>query len=212
MIPIQPYRLLWLACIFLQIFNAHSHSKEVVKVTVFYETLCPDCIDFFVGQIAPAWRDLKTHIKFDLVPYGHAKQNYTGEQWSFSCQHGEKECRYNKLHACFMKKEKSKNKLIPLLTCLMRDKDEGHNLKKCARKYKVNLSQIKSCWKGKEGDALLAKYGDRTHNFRPIIRFVPTIVFNGVFDRPSHEQALINLPKVVCKRLQKKPEVCEKYQ
>ncbi|RZF48509.1 hypothetical protein LSTR_LSTR011067 [Laodelphax striatellus] len=128
MISKHSCRLLLMACMLLQLYNVHS--IEVVKVTVFYETLCPDSIDFFVGQIPLALRELRKHIRFDLVPYGHAKQNYTEGQWSFTCQHGKKECRYNKLHACFIKKEKSKNKLLPLLTCLIKHTDEVRYLKK----------------------------------------------------------------------------------
>jgi len=50
----------------------------------------------------------------------------------------------------------------------------------CATVLGIDYNPIQSCAEGTEGDELLARLGDRTHNFTPQITFVPTIVINGV--------------------------------
>lgn len=43
-----------------------------VKVTVFYESLCPDSIRFIENQLLPNYDSLKEFITLDFVPFGKA--------------------------------------------------------------------------------------------------------------------------------------------
>lgn len=187
-------------------------DNSTVKLTVFYESLCPDSIDFFNQQLRPAYLDLSHNVKLDLVPYGFAKQNYSHGRWTFTCQHGPKECDYNKIHACAIKLLKQDSKIYRFISCLMKDKNETLHLSKCATMYKVNLEKINKCRLSKIGDRLLSKLGNRTDSFRPKLKWVPTVAFNDVYTKKDQDEAMKNLAKVLCRHLKHKPRACHDHQ
>lgn len=43
-----------------------------VKVSVYYESRCPDSVDFINNQFWPAYKKIGSDIKVDLVAYGKA--------------------------------------------------------------------------------------------------------------------------------------------
>lgn len=47
-------------------------AAEPVKVSVYYETLCPDSRNFFIGQLYPVYQDLKDIMALDVNAYGKA--------------------------------------------------------------------------------------------------------------------------------------------
>lgn len=50
----------------------------------------------------------------------------------------------------------------------------------CADLINYPYEKLEKCAKSKEGFDLLATFGDMTHNFRPKLKWVPTVVFNNV--------------------------------
>lgn len=47
---------------------------KTVKISVYYESLCPDSVDFIRHQLLPlVWTDLATAIDVDLISYGKAR-------------------------------------------------------------------------------------------------------------------------------------------
>lgn len=76
----------------------------------------------------------------------------------------------------------------------------------CADKLGIDWTSIQTCASGREGQELLAMYGDDTHSLRPKISFIPTIVLNGSQDgqRAILKNFLLELCrtyKVSCKQL-----------
>lgn len=47
-----------------------------VKVSVYYEALCPDSKFFIKYQLLPVYEEFQDNIILDLVPYGKAQVNY----------------------------------------------------------------------------------------------------------------------------------------
>lgn len=41
-------------------------------MTVYYESLCPDCVDFFKEQFSKNWKPFFDYLNVTLVPYGKA--------------------------------------------------------------------------------------------------------------------------------------------
>merc|ERR1711973_1084474 len=80
-------------------------AEQTVKLSVHYESLCPDSIRFVTKQLYPS-----------------GKANFTpsdGGSWDFTCQHGADECRGNKVQACILDKVSDPEEYVPLITCLM---------------------------------------------------------------------------------------------
>lgn len=50
-----------------------GNEVEKVKVTVYYEALCPDSKFFMTYQLVPVFEKLKDSLLLDLVPYGKAE-------------------------------------------------------------------------------------------------------------------------------------------
>lgn len=52
-----------------------SNVSEKVKISVYYEALCPDSKFFIKYQLLPVYEEFNEHIILDLVPYGKAQVN-----------------------------------------------------------------------------------------------------------------------------------------
>ncbi|KAF4530958.1 hypothetical protein B566_EDAN011339, partial [Ephemera danica] len=171
-------------------------------VSIYYESLCPDSIAFINTQFTPTYNELgKENIQVDYLPYGKARQTMVNGNWQFICQHGSDECRGNKMMACAIKYITDVDVLVQFIDCVMGSiypPDAGNA---CATIHNVNWTPINTCWMSTESDDLLAAYGDRTHALTPAITFVPTIVFDGVFNQADQDESLTNFKAVTCRHL-----------
>lgn len=72
------------------------------------------------------------------------------------------------------------------------------NLFQCALLVGVeSFTPVSDCFNN-EGDEILAKLGDQTHAVEPTITFVPTIVYNDVFDQNLQDTSLTDFAGVAC--------------
>jgi len=56
-----------------------SKVEAKLRVSVFYETLCPYSIQFFREQLIPTWEVLgQEYIDFRFIPYGNAHVSHAG--------------------------------------------------------------------------------------------------------------------------------------
>lgn len=188
-------------------FCAGPTLQDTVKVSVYYESLCPDSVAFIDNQLVPTFKKLSKAIDLDLVPYGKANQTLNKGHWQFTCQHGPEECKGNKLHACLVDSlyPKRSNKLVKVIGCLMGNDDHFKALHQCARKVKLNPAKFIRCAKSVKGENLLAALGDRTHDITPKITYIPTIAFNDVYKEEESKAAETDLESVVCKYV---PNMC----
>lgn len=46
---------------------------DKIKISVYYEALCPDSKFFIKYQLLPVFEEFQEHILLDLVPYGKAQ-------------------------------------------------------------------------------------------------------------------------------------------
>lgn len=198
--------LAFLACLAISEISAQGK----VKVSVYYEVLCPDSKDFVTKQLFPVFNGpLRDSVQIDLVPYGKATTKKTPDgSFEFKCQHGPSECVSNMFHACSIKLY-GVDKTVPYANCMMSKSRPANFAEECAKTTGLDFSQLKACQSGKQGPSLLAEMGDRTKALSPKMVFVPWITFNGVFSQKDETDAQDDLAKVICSKLVgQKPNGC----
>ena len=55
--------------------NGVVNCQEKVNITVYYESLCPDSIEFITGQLYPTYQSLEKYLNVEFVPFGNAEVN-----------------------------------------------------------------------------------------------------------------------------------------
>nr|CAH7740314.1 unnamed protein product [Callosobruchus chinensis] len=102
-------------------------AAEKLKVSLYYETLCPGCVEFVQKQLLPVYNEFEDYLQLDIVPFGNADYEKVGKKWKFTCQHGPDECYGNVIHACV-----------------------------CAKKAGIKFEEIKHCSKTRGDEIQLA--------------------------------------------------------
>lgn len=194
--------------------NSEEHSdamKDKIQLKVYYETLCPASIQFFVEQLTPAVKRLGTHLDVHLIPYGHATTTRNDDRYLFRCQHGAQECYCNKIHACAVDVLRNNTHAILFNDCLMQQapcsSDYKHfrsAIRSCGRTENVHIYDIWQCMNGTRSSDLLKAYGDETHVVKPT--YVPYVELDGSSE--DQDSILGNLFATVCQKLTPKPPVC----
>lgn len=194
------------------IFAATEVHGAAVNLSLYYESLCPDSINFVKFQLYPTWLLLtEDYLSVDFVPYGKATQDQAANgTWIFECQHGERECQGNKEQACALSLYQNNASIqVQFISCVMSTRRPPTAGPQCAAVLGIDYNPVQNCAEGTEGNELLARLGDRTHNFTPHITFVPTVAINGVYTQKDQDDALSNLMSVICRHINgTKPEAC----
>lgn len=183
-------------------------AANPVLVQVYYESMCPDSKYFIREQLVPTVRKIPEIINFELVPYGKASTFENGTGIFFQCQHRERECVGNKIHACAIRYIEDNTKLLHYASCLFENLYDPESVAQdCAVANAVDWEPIQRCAGGVEGSELLKKYGEMTARLSPRVSFIPTVTLNGL--QGVQGKILKDLVKEVCNAYQEdKPVGC----
>ena len=66
----------------LLLLQVRADDKRV-KLSVYYESLCPDSVDFITGQLSKAFSEVNELMEIELIPFGKAKVNFFITQTSY---------------------------------------------------------------------------------------------------------------------------------
>ncbi|XP_003369544.1 gamma interferon inducible lysosomal thiol reductase family protein [Trichinella spiralis] len=99
----------------------HYNTSQLdmkIKLTLLYETLCPDCQEFILNTLQRYdWKYGQDSVDFNLIPYGNARRTQLNNTWTKQCQHGPVECALNKVPGCSICKQVYVGKWFPLIVC-----------------------------------------------------------------------------------------------
>ncbi|KAJ8956510.1 hypothetical protein NQ318_019228 [Aromia moschata] len=190
-------------------YEVQCHS---LKVSLYYESLCPDCIRFVTKQLFPTYKDIGNDIKLDLIPFGKAKVVNENGKLEFICQHGSSECYGNEIQSCAIALY-SVEESTEFIYCAMKSDDPSSDyyLETCANSTGISWASLVKCHTSGQGVELLFENANRTENLQPSLEFVPTVVFDDSFDQTLDDEAIEDLEAVVCKLLRYKPDACKSY-
>uniref|UniRef100_A0A023EJ59 Putative gamma-interferon inducible lysosomal thiol reductase n=1 Tax=Aedes albopictus TaxID=7160 RepID=A0A023EJ59_AEDAL len=165
-----------------------------VKVTVFYEHLCPDSIRWISNQLAPNYNALRNHIDLEFIPFGKARSINGGQ--SFECQHGPLECEGNRIQSCVLNQLPDQDRQVSYVTCQM-SFDADPRGWECTFRSGVDLVSTQNCVEGVQGVQLQLEAERRTQQIP--LTFVPSFAFNDQFDQELNQLAFQDFPAALCR-------------
>ncbi|XP_061594561.1 gamma-interferon-inducible lysosomal thiol reductase-like [Cololabis saira] len=195
-------------CMELRAIRANE-TVPPVSITLYYETLCPDCRVFIAQQLFPTWLMLQDIMSVTLVPYGNAKEVPSANS-PFTCQHGEPECRGNMIEACII--HFTGNSLaFHIIYCMESSVDVLGAAQPCLQLYapSVSWSSVDACVKGDLGYRLMQANAAMTRALNPAHTHVPWVTFNGEYTEENEDKASSSLFHLVCELYKGvKPPAC----
>ncbi|XP_060744020.1 gamma-interferon-inducible lysosomal thiol reductase-like [Tachysurus vachellii] len=175
-----------------------SRSSDVVNVSLYYESLCPDCQKFMVLQFMPTFIMLSDIMHVDLVPYGNAQEKQVGDKYEFTCQHGPDECLGNMIETCVM--NKVPDAAVPVIYCMEAADNVVKAAESCLALFspQTKFSDIMACVNGNEGNQLMHQNAKETAALKPPHEYVPWITINGEHTDELQQKAMSSLFVLIC--------------
>ncbi|XP_068197076.1 gamma-interferon-inducible lysosomal thiol reductase-like [Antennarius striatus] len=174
-----------------------QQTADPVRVGVYYETLCPDSVNFLTKMFFPTWILLNDIMSVTLVPYGNAQEKSDGQRYIFICQHGKQECLGNMIQACLLNMT---DKAFPIISCMESSSHVIKAAKSCADLFATELEwgSIMKCVHGDLGNQLMHQNALKTNALMPTHKFVPWVTINGGHTDELQNKAESSLFTLVC--------------
>merc|ERR1711997_496910 len=185
-----------------------------LKLTLYYESLCPDCKIFVNDQLYPTAQTLGQHFDVEFKPFGFADwTEKDGGGYEFTCQHGPPECQGNLYQACLHNLPGSdQNDYIEIMHCIEGSDHPEDATESCMAKCNIispSYEEVDECHKSIEGEEILHEIGVETKSLIPEVRMVPWVIFNGEWRIEWQIQAINNLQKLLCDVFLQDVEECK---
>ncbi|KAG8235708.1 hypothetical protein J437_LFUL016327 [Ladona fulva] len=205
----SPLSTALLALAFLLASSAQDIEDNRVNVSLYYESLCPDSVRFVVNELQPTWEQLAGYMNIRFIPFGKSwsEMNRRKER-VFRCQHGPRECLGNKMQSCGLSLLPTQESQVKFVTCVMSKQDPSSAGPECCREVGLDFLRLRECYYSSLSDELQLEAEQETNSIRNPLRFVPTIVYNGVFNPRKQDESLYNFKAVVCSQIPQPPEAC----
>ncbi|XP_062123420.1 GILT-like protein 3 [Drosophila sulfurigaster albostrigata] len=116
-------------------------------------------------------------VDLKLYPFGTAKfyNNTDLNRMEVHCQHGEKQCELNALHACILE-ELEIQSAFQLINCMLRS--YGNGIDEYFRHLKLDVTAVKKCKESRTTAEIFTPYGKEALAIQ--LSVAPSIVFDNV--------------------------------
>ncbi|GFS38570.1 gamma interferon responsive lysosomal thiol (GILT) reductase family protein [Actinidia rufa] len=160
-------------------FKDDSHK---VKLSLYYEALCPFCTNFIVNNLAKIFENgLISVVDLRLVPWGNA---FVKDKKTWVCQHGPDECLLNTVEACAIRvwPDQGAHFSFRFIRCVERLNLENKHSEwsSCFKTEGLNSKPLMDCYNSGLGFQLEQSYADETARLNPPHRFVPWVIVDNL--------------------------------
>ena len=173
------------------IINYIQCQKQIPKITIYMESLCPYCIEFITTSIKEFYTKVtKPNVAYiEIIPYGNAGETYdlTTKKYSFTCQHGDNECYGNLISTCSLNVLGRVNGQLNII-CLLENiynfnRNFDSTLEYCLSSEPEILQEIKDCVISDMGNIYQHQMAQKTGDHKG----VPWILVDGVYDEDTND-------------------------
>ena len=184
------------------IINYIQCQKQIPKITIYIESLCPYCIWFITTSIKEFYTKVtKPNVTYiEIIPYGNAEETYdlTTKKYSFTCQHGDNEC-YGNLISTYslnvLGRVKGQLNIIYLLENIYNfNRNFDSTLEYCLSSESEILQEIKDCAISDMGNIYQHQIAQKTGDNLGI----PWILVDGVYDEDANGKIYTSLTDYLC--------------
>ncbi|WCJ27999.1 Gamma-interferon-responsive lysosomal thiol protein [Euphorbia peplus] len=161
-------------------FISPSCSAGKVNVSIYYETLNPNCANFIVRNLMTIFNNgLIDIINLRMVPWGNAQMTTSNN--NILCQNGFEECKLNTIQACAINVWQDVNKYYALIYCMEFLVIEGQHqyYQTCFSSLGLSKKPIDECYNNGTGTKLDNLYGYETAHLNPPQTSMPWVVVNS---------------------------------
>ncbi|XP_070500843.1 GILT-like protein 1 [Chironomus tepperi] len=195
-------KIIFLMTIFLfsVIKSTNSSDSNKLNIDILYESRCPDSKNFMQRHLKRVYPKIKDMVKINYVPFGKAYSYDSNDGIRFNCQHGQRECDGNKFQSCVLDVIGSDNQDLQtdFVVCAM---DFTKNPQNCAKNIGVNFKKVNECMTSNKGIQLQLKAEQDSTGIIRRSGFVPTIVYNGVYNGNDFWDSLDDFDSIVSNKL-----------
>jgi len=198
-------------------------SADPVQLQLFFESECPFCQQFITGSLQEAWGhgpEFQKVCNFTLYPFGNAKETKgDGNSYTYTCQHGERECQGNLVEACVW--GLSGNNATFYMPFMFEfegllSKDKNTDVMKLAEQAGAavkwddqTVSDLGDCYSKPEGNRFQHQVAELTAALDPPHQYVPWLVLNGEHTDAIQQSCQSNLLQCVCKEYKGTSTLCD---
>ncbi|KAK1285332.1 hypothetical protein QJS10_CPB20g00232 [Acorus calamus] len=186
---------------------APSSPPRKVRLSLYYETLCPYCSRFMVKYLPKIFDDgLFSVVDLELVPYGNAR--IVDSNGTIACQHGPYECLLNTVEACAIDTWPDLATHFQFIYCVERLVVERKytDWESCFQATGLDSQAVLNCYNNGRGKQLELQYASRTNALQPPHTYVPWVVVDG---QPLYDD-YENFESYICKAYKgNPPRACE---
>lgn len=153
-------------------------AHPLVQVDFYGESLCPDCRHMVLDVLDPLFRNgVSKLFKLRYVAYGNVQGDPTVKGEKISCQHGPKECLYNRYINCVQDMlGHDQDKWFPYVRCMAEHMNAiEEQAPGCAAAVGLKADDVAACANGPDGDRFEMEAGVETRNLKPKHNFVPWV-------------------------------------
>uniref|UniRef100_A0AC35UFB0 Saposin A-type domain-containing protein n=1 Tax=Rhabditophanes sp. KR3021 TaxID=114890 RepID=A0AC35UFB0_9BILA len=205
-------------CGFHELCNRYEEemNNKTLKITLLYESLCPDCQEYIAGPLFDVYTAFKDYIELELIPYGNAKRDPKTDQ--LTCQHGPEECVLNKFQNCAVH---FLDRSFEFVYCFENSLSKGFKLEAAAKVCFAYLEtdtktidMIGHCFQGSQGNKFQLESAKRTEAAYPEKhKYVPWLYFNDISIGKA-QSLQSSLPAAICEWFvgQNAPPSCQQNQ
>jgi len=185
--------------IFAFFATVNAQNNGPLQISIYYNALCTDSFRFIHYQLLPAYDLLRDHIELFFVPHG--KAFYVDHGGYFLCQFGPNECYGNMLQLCGLQQIcRNQQAQVDFIACEMDFPfNQNRTRPQCSERVGIDWSDVEVCIESGLAHELKVDAGRQTMRVAtPYPNFVPTIVYNGVFNQELQNRSLNSFFYVVC--------------